>query len=134
MRALFLRVDLVGATFSNSDLKGALFIGADISGVDFRGARNLSLPSLLSAIWDPENPPTMDARFNHARNLFENRRVEASLAGASLQLGDPKAAVGPPRRADRFARFQLGSPPHMGMSRLVALLIARDCEQLMYYR
>lgn len=127
---LFLRTDLRGATFANTRLGGTQFLGADISGVDFRGARNLELKSILSAVWDPAKPPTMDARLNFARHLSEHRRFEFDMDGAALHLVDPKGVMGPPRPSDRFARFGLGTPPHLGLPRLLELLRKRDYQQM----
>jgi uncharacterized protein YjbI with pentapeptide repeats len=127
---LFLRANLQGATFSGTNLKDTLFLGSDISGVDFRDSRNLSLLSIMTAVWDPGMPPTMAVELNHARELFENRKVEFSLAGADLHKADDKSVLGPPRRKDRFARFRLGQPPHLGLPRLTKLLRDRRYQQL----
>lgn len=127
---LFLRANLKGATFAGTNLKGALFLGSDISGADFRDSRNLSLVSIMTAVWDPATPPTMAVGLNHARELFENRRVEFSLAGADLHQADAYGVLGPPRRKDRFARFGLKQPPRLGLPRLTKLFRDRQYQQL----
>jgi len=58
----FFRLEFQGCNFHGADLRGADFLetdieGADISGVDFTDSINLTREQVLSARFDPKNPP-----------------------------------------------------------------------------
>ena len=77
--------DLRGALLKDADLQGAVLNGALISGADFRGSRGLTAARLVSARWDPQAPPSLDAALNLTRKKFEHRSLAGvNLSGANL--------------------------------------------------
>ncbi|MEE2887658.1 MAG: pentapeptide repeat-containing protein, partial [Planctomycetota bacterium] len=73
--AVFVGARLRSAVFLRARLRNAVFAGADLTGADLRAATGLTAGQLVSASWDPADPPRLDDRLNLVRKLFEQKNL-----------------------------------------------------------
>lgn len=121
---------LRGADLRDADLRGAVFHRTDISGADFRGAEGITRRLIVSARWNPDDPPVFNTGLHAIREFTVAKRFEFSLRGISLQGPEPAGLRGPLHDEDEVASFRPATPPRLGMRRLRQLIRERKFGRL----